>query len=506
MKKLWLLFFILTLYIPSIISIDFQDYSSRSDRTTTCFEVFGYCPLTCLPNRSFMFPRPIYRDIGAQKPAWQDFVFNPDDTIAVQVIPMYQKSFGTRSLARYFLFDEQYNLLIKGDDVVNENMFARDVRAEWLRLPSNYTGTFSVHPHQKQFGIWIEGKMPVNAFLECKFFEALWVGLAVPYQIVENNIRPSQTPPINPAPEFPRDSLEAFANPSLLFGKFHNGKKKVSGFAEIDFKLGYNLLNQDGFEIGIYSMLVVPLHEGVNQHFVFNPFLGNNRHFGYGNGVTFKLPMLCDEECQVFSFFAYFENIYFFRHTERRSLDLINNPWTRYVLLVSRQGAMNVPAINILTRKVKARCYNMLDLYTGFEWELGRVQIQVGYGLWARGREQLKLDDCFPLDFGIQGVGFLPNTTIPATASNSTIANQAANDVNQFTNQEQFVSITPQDLDLDSGAARGALSHRAHFTATFWYEDEVFQIFFSAGGYAELSQFNTAISNWGIWGKVGMSM
>lgn len=502
---MWSLFFILILGSISIEAIDVFDYSDRTDRVTTCFEEFGFCPLTCLPNRSFMFTRPIYRDIGVQKPLWQEFVFNPQDAFAVQVAPIYQKSFGSRSLAKYFLFNEQFDLLIKGDDVINNNPNTRDVRAEWLKLPSNYIGSFSVHPRQQQFGIWIEGKIPLSTCFDHEFFELLWVGLAAPYQIVENNVRPSQTPPINPSPNFPHDALEALSNPSYLFGKF-GGKKKVSGFAEIDFKLGYNLLNQDYFQIGLYSMIVVPLHSGVSQEFVFNPFIGNNRHFGYGNGVTFKLPMICDAECQLFSFFAYFENIYFFRHTERRSLDLISNPWSRYMLLNSKEGGINIPAINIFTRKVRARCYNMLDLLTGFDWEVGNVEVEIAYGLWARGREQLKLDDCFPLNFSFAGQGFLPGTSIPASASLSTISKQAPNDVDPTTGVEKFVPITVQDLDLNSGAARGALCHRGHFTVSYLYQSDLLEAFMSLGGYIEISQYNSALSNWGVWGKLGMSL
>lgn len=505
MRKIWLLFFILTLCNGSLTAIDFLDYSDRSDRTTTCNEVLGFCPQTCLPNRSFMFTRPIYRDIGTQKPLWQEFVFNPYETGAAQVIPMYQKSFGTRSVAKYFLFDEQYDLLIKGDDAFFENPYARDIRAEWLGLPNNYTGTFSVHPEQKQFGIWIEALLPLCNLCEHEFYKFIWVGIAVPYQIVENNIRPSQAPPTNPSPTFPQDSLEALSNPALLFGKF-DGKKKVNGFAEIDFKLGYNLLNQDNFQIGLYSMLVVPLHRGVNQHFVFEPFIGNNRHFGYGSGVTFKLPLLCDERCQLFSFFAYFEDIYFFRQTERRSLDLISKPWSRYMLLVNQEGARNVPAINVLTRRVRARCYNMVDLLTGFDWEVGNVQVELAYGLWARGREHLELDDCFPAFYGLQGVGFVTTPTlIPATASDSDISYQAPNDVSLLTGDTVFVPITEQDLDFNSGAARGALCHRAHFTVSYLYQNDVIESFASLGGYVEISQYNSALSNWGIWGKLGIT-
>lgn len=501
MKKIWLLFLIVGMPVSAI---DFLNYSDVPDRLTTCNEVFGFCPLTCLSDRTFFWSRPVYRNIGAQKPEWQEFVFNTGQTAALQIVPIYQSSFGTRNLTKYFLFDDQRHLLIKGDNVIAHNPNSRDVRAEWIGLPSNFTGTFSVHPKQKQFGIWIEGLLHLGSLFDNEFFDYFWVGLAVPYQMIKNNVRPSQTPPINPSPTFPHDILEALSNPAYLFGKF-DGEKERKSFAEIDFKFGTNLLNRDYFQIGMYSMFVVPLQGAARQDFVFDPFIGNNGHFGYGTGVTFKLPLICDAECQLFSFFAYFENIYFFRNRQKRTLDLIQKPWSRYLLLNSKEGGINIPAVNILTRHFRTRPYNMLDLFTGFDWEFNNLQVEIGYGLWARGREHLVLDDCFPANFGIAGVGFLSSATaIPATASKSTINEQANNDLDFF-GRPIFVPIRVEDLDFDSGAARGALSHRAHFSVGYIFAGEL-EGLVAVGGFVELSQYNTAITNWGAWAKVGISM
>ncbi len=501
MKKLWLWLVCCSITLQ-VSALDFLEFSDSPNRTNTCTEVFGYCPLTCLPNRSFMWTRPVYRNLGVQKPLWQDFVFNCCQTGALQVAPIYQQSFKSRDLSRYFLFNNQLHLLVKGDDVT-ANPYSRDVRAEWLGLPSDFTGSFSLHPRQKQFGLWIEGMLPLGALFENEFFDCFWVGLAIPYQVIENDINPSETPPINPSPTFPRNIVEALSNPAYLFGKF-NGKMTRKSFAEIDLKFGTNLLNRDYFQIGMYSMLVVPLQGSARQEFVFSPYIGNNGHFGYGTGVTFKLPLVCDVECQLFSFFAYLENIYFFRNHQKRVFDLIEKPWSRYLLLNSKQGGTNIPAINILTRNVRARCYNMLDLLTGFDWEIGNVEVEVAYGLWARGREQHKLDDCFPENFGIAGQGPTGETGVPPTASRSDINHQAANDVDFFGNPV-FIPIHIQDLDMDSGAARGALCSRFHFTVGYTYSDEVLSGIIGIGGFVEISQYETAISNWGIWGKIGVS-
>lgn len=502
MRKFWLLIFIIS---APLSAFDFLNFSDQPDRTSGCFEEFGYCPVSCLPNRSFFWSRPVYRNLGAQKPLWQEFVFSKRQSLGLQVVPIFQQSFGTHNIARYFLFDDQLHLLVKGDDMVFNNRFSRDVRAEWIGLPSNFAGTFSIHPKQKQFGIWIEAMIPFSSLCDYELFDYLWFGIAAPYQTIENNIHPSETPSINPSPTFPRNILEALSNPEYLFAKF-DGKQKRKAFAEIDLKLGSNLLNRDNFQIGLYSMFVIPLHGAARQEFVFNPYIGNNGHFGYGTGVTFKLPLLCDDVCQLFSFFAYLENIYFFRSRQKRTLDLINKPWSRYILLNSREGAFNVPAVNILTRHVRARPYNMLDLYTGFDWEISNFQVEIGYGLWARGREKLVLDDCFPANFGLAGVGTLsPTDAVPATASSSDISQQGPNDVEFGTNKQIFIPITVQDLDFDSGAARGALAHRGHLSVGYIYSDECLEILFGIGGFIEISQYITAISNWGAWAKVGLS-
>jgi hypothetical protein len=169
MRKIWLLFFIVSMPLSAV---NFLNYSYTPDSKAPCNEVFGYCPVACLPDRTFFWSRPVYRNIGIQRPLWQEFVFNMCQTFAFQVIPIYQKSLQEeRNLAKYFLFNDQKNILIKGDAVIANNPDSRNVRAEWIGLPSNFAGTFSVNPRQKQFGLWIEGIMPLRACFDYDFFD-----------------------------------------------------------------------------------------------------------------------------------------------------------------------------------------------------------------------------------------------------------------------------------------------------------------------------------------------
>ena len=85
-------------------------------------------------SESFMFTRPIYRNIAIQQSLWHDFVFCKEGSVggAFQVIGMYQKSFKSDSAERYFLFNHSNALVVKGDKVPTQMVhpIKRDIRAE----------------------------------------------------------------------------------------------------------------------------------------------------------------------------------------------------------------------------------------------------------------------------------------------------------------------------------------------------------------------------------------
>lgn len=507
MKRFIVLLAILLLHVPLYNNSDGVTFSSAA-----CYEEIAFCELACGIDRTFMYTRPIYRNIGAQLSLWHDFVFNACSNIdfSFQVMPMYGQSISSSGPTRYFLFDNKTFLTVKGDDVIDNNPFKRDIRAEWLKLPSNFDGGFTVKPSQKQFGLWIEGKMNLRTCFENEFFHPFWVGFALPFQMIENNIHLIETPPTNPGTTFPRNITEALGNPELEYVRF-GPKKRRTSLAEINLRLGTNFLDSDGFQIGTYSLLAIPTASVNNPRFVFSPFLGNNCAVGMGQGVTFQLPLNLDTHCKLFAFFFYIENIYFIRNFQHRTLDLKLKPYSRYLLFVNRDGTRNIPGPTVLTRTMRVRPYIMVDMSTGFRFQQNGFECEISYNLWARGEERAKLRYCLPEDFGIQGEGFIQDTGIPATASMSTIQEQAPNDVQfnlafQFQDpKEIFVPITANDLQFQSAAAQGGLNHRAQFACGKLWATCTGEFFLGFGGYGEFPQFNSDLNRWGVWAKFGFA-
>ena len=455
-------------------------------------------------SQSFMFTRPVFRNIAAQTSTfWHDAVYDKPGCLlsSIQVLPIYQQSITSQETAQYFLLNHKDTVVIKGDSAV-QNSNERDIRAEWVGLPSNFVGTLSLTPKQRQFGFWMEFNQDIKKFLCNEYFKSIWIGFAIPFQYVENNLQPEQFLPTGTSQTFPHTILQAFNQSTQRYGKISDKKLIRKSISQVCLKLGTTFMNRDGFQLGMYSCALFPTFGHQNPEFMFNPMLGHNRHFGFGSGVNVQLPLNDDIDCKLISFIFNIENLYFFGNNQRRTLDILFKPWSRYLLLNKNDGTTNIPGVNILTRKVRAKPYNFVDLDAGFRVQIGCIEGEVGYNLWGHGDEKLQLKKPFPEKFGIAGDGTLvPGTNIGATASKSTINNLASND--EASGNPTFVPIKEFDLDLRSGATRGTVVHRAHVAIGFVHSGCKLAWFFGIGGFGEIPQSNAALKNWGIWAKAG---
>lgn len=456
-------------------------------------------------SQSFMFTRPVYSNISARNSNfWHDFVYEKEGCLAgsLQAVALYQQSMAKRSAARYFLINHKSTLLVKGDAA--PTFLDRDIRAEWLNLPSDFIGTFSVSPQQRQAGIWFEYNQNLVTFCDCPFLDALWVDIAVPFQWVENDIRISQTGIQNPGVS-PHGIIEALNQQLWHFGKI-GGKRSKTSIAEIHISIGTTFMDHDGFQIGAYSGVVIPTGRTQNPEFIFNPFIGHNNNWGFITGANFQFPLMCDCNCRYVSLYFDIENLFFLRNFQLRSLDLRFKPWSRYLILNTNDGLTNIPAINVLTQRVKVQSFNFVDLSAGFRFQSGMIEGEIGYNLWAHGDEEIRLRREFAPRWGIAGDGALvPGTYVSATASKSTIATLAPNDLDS-NNHPTFVPIKESDLDLNSGAARATVAHRGHFAVGIRFGQETIQGLVGIGGFFEIPQENTGMKNWGVWFKIGASV
>ncbi|MCK5632903.1 hypothetical protein KAH94_04090, partial [bacterium] len=142
-------------------------------------------------SQSFMFTRPIAQAMVGKHFAWHNLIHDRHGNMlaALQFIALYQESMHHEKTAQYFLFGQKNCLKVAGDNapdvshiknsdadlqaILRERAISksRDIRAEWLGLPSDFSGGLTLDPKQQQAGIMFEYNQRLKKFFDFSFFD-----------------------------------------------------------------------------------------------------------------------------------------------------------------------------------------------------------------------------------------------------------------------------------------------------------------------------------------------
>lgn len=451
--------------------------------------------------RSFMFTRPASSRLTRTQQIWHAIAYHSSHKgrTGTQVAVFYEQSISKERVARYFLPDSKNEfLLIAGDQAPINLRLARDVRAEWLNLPNDFSGRMCIAPKQRQAGVSLDVHQDVCALTDISFLQNWWIHASLPIVWVENDIqfhqfdivRREQVGQVN-------DIASAFNQPSWCFAKIDGLRSKVRP-AELSIRFGSTYRADRWYEFTYYSLVLVPFDNRQNPEFLFNPFVGHNGHAGYGGGVHLQMPLNRDVCETAFLFFLDLESIYLLRRRQKRTFDLKDKPWSRYMLYNLKTGEQNVPGVNLLTFDVTSHPYAMFEMSSGIRVRQGFYEVQLGYGVWGYSNERLKFRSPFHECFGIAGDGAMLPSGEPATASNSDITKRAPNDA-------KFVPIKKENIDLCSAAAASAVNHIVHVALGISGCTQTAEGIVGIGGFVEFAQRNRPLSLWGTWVKMGIA-
>jgi len=422
-----------------------------------------------------------------------------------QVIAAYQMSMCEPDTIQYFLYNFKNSLNVFGDS--NHDYMCRDVRAEWLGLPSDFRGTMGVNPQQKQLGFTVMYSQDLKRFAEYDFLKRFWLNIAVPIVVIENNMNLTQWGVQNVADVCPKDIVSAFNQSCWRFGKI-NGRMSRLNVAPIYIQLGGAFLDDGPNQVVSYSTLLIPSGQEDEGKYMFEPVAGYNGHLAFGTGVNFQFGLNRDNERFDVCFYLNLEGVFLIRNWHYRTFDLKCKPWSRYLLL-TRPGAMPgqyEPAVNIFTQRVKVRPYNVVDFAIGFRVKSESFELEAGYSIWGHGSERIECLHKFDCNFGIAGP-ILPGDTKARSACLSTICQQKAtpDELLPENQNPKFCCVGAADLDVHSAEAPGALNHKAHLAGGFEHKGQRVDAFVGVGAFYEIPQKNSALKMWGVWLKLGGS-
>ncbi|KKP35971.1 MAG: hypothetical protein UR26_C0001G0015 [candidate division TM6 bacterium GW2011_GWF2_32_72] len=467
--------------------------------------------------KSFMYTRPAYQSVSMVQSFWHAITHGKKSPFLAgfQAIAFGEQSISHVKTGYYFLPARKRVITVKGDgdDFVNNTFLERDIRAEWLGLPSSFSGNFQIDPKQEQMGFWFEYSQDLKKFLSHSFFKYFSLNVVLPIIVeMKNNINFKEDVVGNNVGclgSCVGEIGEALSSCDMHYSRFSMKDLNKSGVPEIRLNLVSNYHNDKGFEVSSVTGVAVPVEKKPNIDYIFAPQLGNNRHFNFIAGANFQVPFSSQDAGYLFALFLDVESILALKNYEYRTFDLKNGVWTRYLLLREKDSARTIPGVNYLTIKAKVEPFNQVDLSVGLRYVCGHFSLDSGFGYWGHGDEKITVKDKhFRANaYGIAGDEYeVESVKYYPSASLSTISTVSGTDSGSgFVRDSNFTYITKDDLDLKSCAATEAATYKFHIAAGFQGEGEQYAGFGGIGGFIETPHQNSALSKWGFWAKIGLT-
>lgn len=327
---------------------------------------------------------------------------------------------------------------------------------------------------------------------------------------------------------------------SQLFGRISPVARHATAIADVDFILGWNILLQPRASFGFYTQATAPTGTKPTAEFLFEPIIGNGRHWELGFGTTGHF-ILMDTKCSKLGIFFEGHALYQFKRFQTRTYDLCNGPLSRYILLKelnkdNQYIGRLIQAVDFTSRATRAGGSVRIDFAVKACYLYDRFSFDAGYNIWAKTEEKICIqNDLYPSDlnnrlFGIKGTEGVcsrilnPDGTLQSanalnsTQSNATITSSAPTDNPQildgqltWDNKQAFfsnppVKVKPCNFDFDSGKVPTQLTHKFFAHISYMLVGCCAEPQFGIGGQIEFDgkpNLMSSLNNWGVWFKTG---
>lgn len=461
---------------------------------------------------------------------------------ALEIVPFGGASVNGKALAKFFLpFDKR--CIIAGewgseavlDDTVDilANYFGvltrpvSEVFGTGTLVDTNLTfqSLITLNPTQSVAGVGLAYRQKVNKCPE----RDIWLQVSFPIMNVKNHLGYKEKVINSGGGEVQTgfvgtvgDALRGqavFGDHHFIYGKIYDCPKSKFGVADIEIILGFEKVRCEIFDRMWYGGIVIPTGNTPNGEYIWEPIVGNNHHWGLECGGEYRYQVWahCEHDTSLW-WHSLGHSQYLFTNTQRRSLDLKDKSWSRYIWLYTQQlptfDILSItPGINVLTQKVRVSPRSNFNANTSVILKHCAFTAEAGYNTYYRQEEEVKLLHCFDEQAMIVGINE-GNTTQFVTESNATMPHFLLSgpqdihfDTEAATGAPRIVRITQADLNLSSAAHPCIVSHILYFTAAYqWDEEHVrYPTLLAAGGSYEFGSDNVVLDRWLIWGKLEFS-
>lgn len=439
---------------------------------------------------------------------------------ALQATIFGGKSSQDDRFAQYF-FPNCQKCLVVAEQEATEGI---DVLAQHLNINTtdgDFHSKVTIDPQQSVVGF---GLNYVKGFRQDDEGRGYWLSVSLPIVRVRNEMNLCENViddgngvlegnALATAAGVVGNATDAFKQSGWKYGRINdNCDTTETKLADVEVRLGKEWVKDEMCHLESSIGFIAPAGNRPEAKKVFEPIVGHNDHWGlvFGNSDGFEIWHHDTKDMNLRMEFD-LTNMYLFESTERRSFDLKNKPWSRYMLLFANEEAAqaantandsfaHTPGINVFTRDLKIKPRFNHTLNTAFVLNYNSFQGELGYNYYCRQAECVKLD-----------CAWVEGPALRRIASQNGVTNryQFINDLVE--NEDDLIGdysdniIKAADLDLESAAAPGITSHTIYGALGYNSSDREYPMFFGLGGSYEWSDDNTGLDRWLVWAKAGVS-
>lgn len=288
---------------------------------------------------------------------------------------------------------------------------------------------------------------------------------------------------------------QAIQAPGLKYGRI-DGKQSTVGIADVEIRGGYKTINNKNFYWFSYLGILLPGGNKPKAEYMFEPIRGNGGHVVITMGSDFGFPWI-ERQSFTLTVEGGINGGYSFQTIQKRSFDLNNKQWGRYLAVTPQvttvgNGVGNY-GINVLTQdfKVTPRSYRAITLGLLLDHLCG-FQAEAGYQFFGRQREHIELaSDNWNDRIGLYDI--VGNTT--STASARTINNNANGQTDST-----FIQITESDLDFASAVQPSTVTYVFYGSLAKTFDTE-YPVLLGLGAEYEVGSSNENMDRWTAWFK-----
>lgn len=419
---------------------------------------------------------------------------------------------GQDDLRKYLLFNNKNELIVK-ENVTGApaGELAQDIISGDFNLTTDgsYSSRITFNPEQKNLGFVISYRHP--------FQEKYWVSIDAPFLHLTQNVglvetRVSAAGAAGANAFFNSDDSndqlqaqinmrEAFRQPGLKYGRI-DGARKKDGMADLKLRFGRNAIDREDLFVSQYLGVVIPTGNKRTAEYMWEPIVGNGHHAGIEWGNTIQI---CMHEAKACNWWATnsLTGHYLFENTQKRSLDLYNGPWTRYLAMYQSSADLLVDhktfGINSMTQDVKVRPGVAFGMASQISMVSKNWNVNLGVINRFRQAEDVELAQAWELGPMIANIGAV---VAPGEASPLRKMGRIFDTGTMFTTNNVF--IQESDIDFNSAAHSSVIASTLHASIAYFNDGEFSQNYELGGSY-DTSRQNTGISRWNVYGKLLVS-